>query len=202
MILSEQQQLETFRKAPLVMNFLSSKFTQGLPDIIDTAGVLRNKDQLRQLKKNGLFLDLVLKLKNPKRAVLLLQGADVRYRSLTFWPGAQFIVAGMVSAPDNYYRIPAMRMALDFVVYIGMIVALSYLVLFPATAGSVPGNGGIMTHPFSFSESACALVFIAVSACQTSGGYLADTHLNRSVLVVQYMLVLLCGLCLSLCLWL
>lgn len=182
MIISEPLQLETFCKVPLVMDFLSSKFTLGLPDLVDTAGLLGNDAQLRYLQENGLFRDKFEEVKEgvmasffrnrSREAVYLLQGVNPPPSdsppTLTFLPGAQFILAGMVAAPTNYYQVPAVRMLLDFVVYIGMVTALSYLVLFHNTTGSVSGFDGIVDHRFiSTAEGVCALVFVAVSTFQT-----------------------------------
>lgn len=55
----------------------------------------------------------------------LLQGSNVRYPSLTLLPGAQFISAGLVAKPGSYYKVPAMRMALDLVVYLFMLAVFS-----------------------------------------------------------------------------
>ncbi|CAN0463875.1 unnamed protein product, partial [Ectocarpus sp. 8 AP-2014] len=137
MIISDPLQLETFCKVPLIMDFLSSKFTLGLPDLMDTAGLLKNEHQLWYLEEDGLFRDEhgfgldgipVALLEALLKGVR--QGIWDNTPTLTFLPGAQFIVAAMVAAPTNYYEVPAMRMLLDFVVYIGMVAALSYFVLF------------------------------------------------------------------------
>lgn len=157
MIISKQQQLQTFCEAPLFMDFLSSKFTLGLPDLNDTAGVLRNIKLLGSLEARCLTLE----------DGWGLQGGGEDFpenrASQTFLPGAQFIVAGLVATPINYYSIPAMRMLLDFVAYIGMVTVLSYFVLFHTANGSVAVDDGIVGHSFSFSEGLWAAVFITVS---------------------------------------
>lgn len=48
----------------------------------------------------------------------------------TIFPGVQFITAGLVSKPKSYYIVPAMRMVLDCVVYLGMLAFFNALVLF------------------------------------------------------------------------
>lgn len=164
MIISEPQQLKMFIKVPLVMDFLSSKFTLGLPDLNDTGGLLKNPDQLEYLangRTGGEEDGLVLQGPVGK----LLQAADADIPSLSLFPGAQFIVAGVVAKPNNYYRVPAMRMALDFVVYLGMVAALSYFVLFHSTPppdGVVPEDGDFVDRDFSWGEGACAMIFILV----------------------------------------
>lgn len=158
MIISEQQQLEAFTRVPLVMDYLSSKFMSGLPNLFDTEGVLRNKAQLDNLAKIGLDLGF----SGPWTA--RLQAARAQDLSLTFLPGAQFIVAGVVAAPNDYYKVPAMRMALDFVVYVAMVAALSFFVLFHMLSEfeSEAGDDGIKTHGFSVSEASCAMIFVTV----------------------------------------
>eukprot|EP00752_Nemacystus_decipiens_P018490 g16578.t1 len=197
MILSEQEQLKTFSKSPLVMDFLSNKFSLGLSDMIDTEGVLADDTQLHYLKDvqtgDGGRINLLLgdavgaflqgagaktpsvtllpaegaflqgaEAKTPSVTLLpavgaFLQGAGAKTPSVTLLPGAQFTVTGVIAAPAEYYRIPAVRMALDFVVYVGVIVALSYFVLFSAT-GSAFDAGDIAD--FGLVERAGALVFI------------------------------------------
>lgn len=50
LIVSRKQQLEMFcSSAPLIMDFLSTKFTLGLPDLSDTEGVLRSPKKLAYL---------------------------------------------------------------------------------------------------------------------------------------------------------
>lgn len=219
MILSEKQQLETFCKVPLVMDYLSTKFTLGLPDLIDTTGSLQNKDQLRYLQGNGLFPDGIgIEISSLSRflkdyAVVLLHGVQSPFPrttpehhtidtppsptvltgdqliqpspqrarprhysidpppSLTFLPGAQFILAGLVTAPTDYYEVPAVRMVLDFVVYVGMVATLSYFVLFRGTIASAPWDDRTVDRSFSSEEGACALVFITVRNFRTHGGH-------------------------------
>ena len=202
MVLSIQGQLQAFCKVPLVMNYLSSKFTLGLPDMSDTTGVLRNAQELEHLangqtdgKNNSLVLDgwdskdlpwfeqydthssrmwhsprefvklfIILLFRVLKDPGAFLQAAGADTPNLVYFPGAQFVIAGVVGAPCNYYRVPAMRMALDFVVYLGMIAALSYFVLFHGTTGVASGKDRDVDHRFSWGEGACASIFIVVSA--------------------------------------
>ena len=193
MIVSNQQQMQAFCEVPLVMDYLSSKFTMGLPDINDTEGLLRNANQLDYLARgqtdgrdDGLVLadnyglcDLPWFEPGPTGWNLIellafgflllvdsgvfLQAASASSPSLAYFPGAQFVVAGVVAAPSSYYRVPAMRMALDFVVYLGMVGALCFFVLFHSEPGSTRGDDGTVNHNLSWGEGACALTFITVS---------------------------------------
>lgn len=123
------------------MDFLSRKFTLGLPDLSDTVGVLRYPDKLADLigraggENNGLVLgdggeglsklpwfkprDVSSEAPQPDRGLFakcleipatMLQAANAEVPNLTFFPGAQFIVAGLVAAPNNYFKVPIMRM--------------------------------------------------------------------------------------------
>ena len=186
-ILTNHQQLQTFCKVPLVFDYLSTKFMLGLPDLNDTEGILRNAGQLEQLARdNGLVLGdggkalsgvpwfgpgldeeripprtIFAMFKHPRT---LLQAAHALVPNLVFFPGAQFAVAGVVAAPSSYYRVPAMRMALDFVVYLGMVALVSYFVLFHDAARGT--RDGVVVHDFSWEEGACGFVFITVrSSC-------------------------------------
>ncbi|CAN0026943.1 unnamed protein product, partial [Ectocarpus sp. 12 AP-2014] len=64
----------------------------------------------------------------------LLQGANDRLPCLTPFPAAQFIAAGLAARPNDYFRVPVMRMVLDLVVYLGVLVVLSTFVLFRSQA--------------------------------------------------------------------
>eukprot|EP00903_Cladosiphon_okamuranus_P014752 g13669.t1 len=184
MILSRQKLLKTFCAVPLVMDFLSSKFTLGLPDLSDTGGVLRYPDKLADLngrmggKKSGLVLgdggkalskiawfrprdcspdpqpDQGLFLKCLENSATMLQAADAGVPNLTFFPGAQFILAGLVAAPDDYFKVPLMRMVLDLVVYIGVLTALGFFVLFPTS------NDDFVHRESGWGEGVCATVFV------------------------------------------
>ena len=64
--------------------------------------------------------------------------------SLTILPGAQLIISGIHAKPNSYYRVPALRMALDFEVYIMMLAAYSAWVLLhedgPLTVGEIKSS--------------------------------------------------------------
>lgn len=165
MILSDQKQLETFCEVPLVMDFLSSKFTLGLPDLNDTSGVLRNNGQQKNVMRGDLVLGgCICGFLQTGELKFLPEGATFFSEPLTFFPGLRFVLVGVVAAPNSYYEVPAMRMVLDFVVYIATIAALSYFVFFQSSARSMTGDDLIVDHRFSVSEGACAAIFIAVSA--------------------------------------
>ncbi|CAM9141307.1 unnamed protein product [Ectocarpus fasciculatus] len=188
LLLANRIQRETFCSTHLIMDYLSRKFTHGLPDLGDNNGVLRDGTELDKLGGRGGpgMMSLVIGggekeklddqrlnqwgVHNPadfRHQVLLgahgmkasfgspralLQGANDRFPSLTFLPGAQFAIAGFLAKPNNYYRIPAVRMVLDVVVYLLVTIALSALVLFR-------GSG-----PLAWVEGIAAAAFIAAGA--------------------------------------
>lgn len=188
MALQEREQVQTFCTKPLLTDFLSRRFTHGLPGLRDTQNVLADRSELINLARGGpgermsgqkylalnqeerekeddrcldrcLLLDLQDKvgqegtLFGARKVVstllspcILLQGANCdglwnTTVGLTFLPGAQFVAAGLVGMPDQYFRVPAMRMMLDLVVYLGMLAVFSGVVLFhekgPLTIGEI-----------------------------------------------------------------
>lgn len=95
----------------------------------------------------------------------LLQGANDRFPSLTMLPGAQFMAAGILAMPNDFYRVPAMRMLLDFVVYVGMLAVLGYFVLFhstPSEEGFLASSDEIVDRPLGFWEALVASIFVLV----------------------------------------
>lgn len=150
------QHLEVFCAAPLVMDFLSLVFKQGLPDLRDVHNVCGNKKELGYLLDEGfvleeIFLNTILGDKNEEDDIsidgdasgvdislllrgfrvsnVFLQGTGTVHGSATLLPGAQFIVAGVVARPWVYYRVPAMRMVLDFLVFVGTLAWFCVFVL-------------------------------------------------------------------------
>eukprot|EP00752_Nemacystus_decipiens_P012128 g10753.t1 len=188
MALQERQHIQTFCTQPLIMDFLSRRFTHGIPSVTDATGILGDRNELMDLarggpgermsgqqylalseeerkKEDGKLLDRCLLLDLKDRVgqegkllgahkiidtllspCILLQGANCdglwsTTAALTVLPGGQFIVAGLAAMPDQYYRVPAMRMVLDLAVYLGMLAVFSTAVLFhedgPLTYGEV-----------------------------------------------------------------
>lgn len=177
MILSDPLQVEKFCKVPLVVDFLSREFRMGLPELSmhigsvlpglrgqeAAEGIVETLNDTWYVVENDLY---------PSSTILdawvmtLCEGADINCASLSWFPAADFILTGVVGSPLEYYRVPVMRMALDFVVNVGMVAALSYCVLFHSTTGA-PGDDGIIDREFSSAECICALLFIVVSIFNT-----------------------------------
>ena len=162
-----RQQTKSLCAVPLVMDYLSQRFTKGLPNMRDSGRVLQDKAELIRLagaavedghdfvigdtpdcappEIEGNFPNAQL-VRRPSRKLnrhnsgdfkesgllrVWLQGANASRPSLTFLPGLQFIVAGLVAKPNSYYEVPALRMVLDFVVYIIMVSTYVVWVLLP-----------------------------------------------------------------------
>ncbi|CAN0130078.1 unnamed protein product [Scytosiphon promiscuus] len=141
-----REQAETFCSVPLVMDFLSRRFTLGLPNPTDSDEVLKDSDELKFLDegltdeyehhlvvrsvKASLKDDDWLAFGFTEYPLTMLQGASDKVPRLTFLPGVQFVLAGLIAMPRSYYRVPATRMALDVVLYTYFIVVVSVALLF------------------------------------------------------------------------
>ena len=140
-----RHQMESLCTVPLVMDYLSHLFNSGLPDMRDSGRILRDETVLSRLTEDdvgGLVLGYtpdsgryIVFDRNPFGKSWIwslrrgLQRVDDFLPSLTILPGAQFIIAGLLARPKIYYRVPAIRMAMDFVVYIMMLYFYSFWVL-------------------------------------------------------------------------
>ena len=156
-----RHQMESLCAVPLVMDYLSRRFTRGLPDMRDSGRVLRDGTALSRLAEEGVGGGLVLGYTQDSHGHVLdrdpddsswpsflreiLQGAAGDSVILTFLPGAQFIIAGLLAKPNIYYRVPAMRMAMDFVVYIMVLYFYSFWVL-------LHGDGPLTTAEIIFAS--------------------------------------------------
>lgn len=144
-----RQHTEDLCGAPLAMDYLSSKFTCDLPDLRDIDGVLRSKEELRLLTRadedDPTFPTLFFG--DPDKADEeiwgLFQGTPWRgdLPALTVLPGAQFIIAGLLLKPRSYYKVPAMRMAMDLVVYLAILTAYTKFVLLHEDGSVKLGEG-------------------------------------------------------------
>lgn len=143
-ILGERQQMETFCVKPIVMDFLTRRFTRGLPDLWDTSGVLGDTDELDQLAAFNDRGDDGLVIEGSIES--FLQGAHAGWPGLTILPGAQFIVAGLMAKPNSFYRVPVMRMMLDLVVYLAVLAVFSTFVLFHDDGTMTRGEIAFAVH--------------------------------------------------------
>ncbi|CAM9396391.1 unnamed protein product [Ectocarpus sp. 13 AM-2016] len=189
MILSKPEQMKVFCNVPLVMDFLSRRFARGLPNLQDTEGVLRNAEELQYLDAGLVIGDGGEELSKVKwydgggcqyaRCLLhprtLLQAAHDGVPNLTWFSGAQFVVAGVAAKPNSYYQVPAMRFLLDFVAYVAMIAALGHFVLFHSTRGGSVGEDGTWDREITWAEGSFATLFIF------SGGFREAREMSKDI---------------------
>lgn len=119
-----QRHTVIFATAPLGMDFMFQKFTRGLPGLRSTPRVhaleVPNFDPRDEIKGqesltalcSGSFLGGIL-----RRVGKTL--SDQSLCGFTVFPGAHFILTGIIALPNSYYKVPAMRMALDLILYVG-----------------------------------------------------------------------------------
>lgn len=130
MVLQNRGHMEMFCTQPLVVDFLSRRFNNGLPNLVGTNGVLNEENKMIYLAHGAAlcrcmvinvqdkteFMNFEHILDTLLSPCLMLQGVrpgefNMTETSLSILPGAQFLAAGLVAMPDAYYWVPAMRMA-------------------------------------------------------------------------------------------
>lgn len=132
--LRRREHMEKFCITPLVLDFMTRKFTLGLPKLQskiyrpsgqegpgseeDSKKLLKDNDLLPESPPLGMF-----------RRMVHGCGNDEAGHLPSLLPGAQFVIAGQVSNPFNYYDVPVLRMILGLVVYLAMLVLFSTTVL-------------------------------------------------------------------------
>lgn len=166
MVLQSRGHMETFCAQPLIVDFLTRRFTHGLPSVVGMQGVPTESEEILDLVNgaaHGLSLAIDVQdkltlgsleisldpgyiLETILSPCLMLQGwslgsAGGAQTSLSVFPELQFLTAGLVYMPDAYYRVPAMRMALDVIVYLGTLAVFSAVILLhddgPLTTGEI-----------------------------------------------------------------
>ncbi|CAM9403921.1 unnamed protein product [Ectocarpus sp. 12 AP-2014] len=129
-VLSKRQQMETYCTIPLVLDFMSKKFTKGLPSLRDTEGVLLNNKSFTEPGQTLYGDGLLAEGRVFFFGMALQRGyAGGTLSSITYFPGARFIIAGFLSRPGSYYKVPALRMCLDLVTYILMMIIFGGFVI-------------------------------------------------------------------------
>eukprot|EP00903_Cladosiphon_okamuranus_P011809 g11097.t1 len=128
--LSEKKWGQTFCASPLVFEYISHKFTAGLPDLKDTGNLL-GKAAGAHSGSPAEGRDFLYSTQMVANSVLgrMMQGSGLmewgsesiprprdwdRIWGGTLLPGAQFIAIGVLTRPKSYYKVPALRMLLDF----------------------------------------------------------------------------------------
>lgn len=130
--LQDRHQLELFYTQPLVEDFMSRKFSCGLPGLGAENGGMRGADEVECYQEEYLSADAVAdgKFIDLKGELLeLLAGPHATFGSLTFQPGTQFIIAQLVTRPAFCYSVPAVRMGMYLFVYFAMLTLFAFHVL-------------------------------------------------------------------------
>lgn len=133
--LQARPQLELFCTQPLVLDFLSRAFTRGLPALDASEAGTREADEVKLCQQRNTSVQFASgddgeSSENVSQELLeVLEGPHQTFGSLTFFPGAQFILAQLVARPAFCYSVPAVRMGMDLLVYVLMLFLFSKEVL-------------------------------------------------------------------------
>ncbi|CAM9561668.1 unnamed protein product, partial [Scytosiphon promiscuus] len=105
-----------FIYTPLVVDYLRLKFSAGLPNPFRETNWRREHGRM-----DGDLGRFMLDDDESKLMVYILQGGCADSPSWTYFPGLQFILAGVVGKTSAFFGVPAMRLALDVLVYVGVV---------------------------------------------------------------------------------
>ncbi|CAM9221663.1 unnamed protein product, partial [Laminaria digitata] len=135
--LQEGQFTETICVSPLVFEYMSHKFISGLPMPWDSEDHITSTYD----RQRGSFSDtdgmvaasglgrLMQGLRRSSQGRLDRPRDWEKLLSSTIYPGAQFVVAGVITKPMAFYKVPSIRMALDFIVHLFMLAVYTAVVL-------------------------------------------------------------------------
>lgn len=169
--LQNRLQMEIYGSAPLVMDFLSLVFSKGLPGLRDTVKLGDDSHALEYLCGEG-HESLVVhqsRVLNIHDDGTVLQGTLKYVGAFTVLPGAQFIAAGIVAKPSSYYKVPALRMALDFLVYVGMLVFFFSVVLLYEERDAANEEGTVLYEDVAITWGEISFaVYVVVSRVKIS----------------------------------
>eukprot|EP00752_Nemacystus_decipiens_P004796 g4364.t1 len=129
--LDEPKWGRTFCSSPLIFEYMSHKFAAGLPNLRDTENLLGIKATGAHCGCPMEARDFLYSTQMVANSVLgrKIQGSGLggwgsesirrprawdRIWGGTSLPGAQFIAIGLLTRPMSYYKVPALRMLLDF----------------------------------------------------------------------------------------
>lgn len=129
--LQARPQLELFCTQPLVLDFLSRSFTRGLPALDASEAGMQEADEVKLCRQRNMSVQVASSDDRESSQGLshelleVLEGPHQTFGSLTFFPGAQFILAQLVARPAFCYSVPAVRMGMDLFVYVLMLLLFS-----------------------------------------------------------------------------
>ncbi|CAM9210968.1 unnamed protein product [Ectocarpus sp. 12 AP-2014] len=134
MALQARHQLELFCTQPLVLDYLNRAFTRGLPGLDASEAGAQEADQLKlRMQRNASVQvnagDGESSGEVSRELLEVLEGSHSVLGSLTLSAGKQFILAQVVARPAFSYSVPAVRMAVDLLVYLLMLALFAKDVL-------------------------------------------------------------------------
>ena len=135
--LQERQFTETICVSPLVFEYLSYKFVSGLPMPWDSEHHITSTYDGQQGPVSityGMVAEsdlgrLMQGLRRGSQTSLARPGHWEKLLSSTIYPGMQFVVTGIIAKPMTFYKVPAIRMSLDFIVHLFMLAVYTVVVL-------------------------------------------------------------------------
>lgn len=133
--LLDRHQLELFCTQPLVLDFMFRKFTCGFPSLDAAGAKMQEAQEVQRALQPSLLSVQEGADHRPSREApaggvfALLAGTHPTFGSLTFLPGAQFIITQLVTRPGFCYSVPAVRMGMYLMVYLAMIALFGTKVL-------------------------------------------------------------------------
>lgn len=132
--------LELFCTQPLVLDFMSRKFTCGLPGHWATERGMREADEVQRYQQEHMSVQQESRgtLRGiAKEMLAVLDGTHATLGSLTHLPGAQFILTQLVTRPAFSYSVPAVRMAMALFIYLMMLALFSsHVLLYQGAVGA------------------------------------------------------------------
>ncbi|CAM9776300.1 unnamed protein product [Ectocarpus fasciculatus] len=134
MALQARHQLELFCTQPLVLDYLNRAFTRGLPGLDASESGAQEADQVKlRMQRNASVQvnagDSESSGGVSRELLEVLEGSHPVFGSLTLSAGPQFILAQVVARPAFSYSVPAVRMAVDLLVYLLMLALFAKDVL-------------------------------------------------------------------------
>lgn len=117
----------TFATSPLGMDYIFQKFTRGLPGLFDVNYTRMVESPHLDPREEAMGHESLTALSGNCWFGSLLMGTAKLLSTdsmctLAVFPGGHFITTGIIALPNAYYKVPAVRMAFDFIVFVGVLV--------------------------------------------------------------------------------
>ena len=126
-----RHQLELFCTQPLVLDYMARKFST-LPALTASEKRLQEAEEAQRCRHERLSVQN--STDDHSRDVwdelyVVLAGLHPIFGSVTFLPGAQFILTELATKPTLCYSVPAVRMVMHLIVYLAMLILFGSNVL-------------------------------------------------------------------------